>query len=489
MFKINWKSKKFYITTSIAYVNSEPHIGFALESIQSDVLARYYRQQGYKVFFQTGTDEHGAKIQKAAEDNKKDTKDFVDELSFKFKGLKEALNLSWDNFARTSDQKVHWPVVWDIWEKLLKSGDLYKKKYGGYYCIGCEAFKTGKDIVDGKCMIHKKELEFIEEENWFFKLSKYTQEIEDLIKKDKLKIIPESKKNEILSLLKGGLEDVSFSRSKKSVQWGIPVLNDDTQVMYVWADALNNYISGYGGIGEWKKHPADVHMIGKDISRFHAALWPAMLLSAKLPLPKKIFIHGFVTSGGEKMSKSLGNIIDPYELVKKYGTDPVRYYLLREIPSYEDGDFSYEKFEERYNGDLANGLGNFAARVSTLASKEHMISGSISKEVERKINEIEKNAEEKIKEFKFNEALAIIWELIQFGDKYVNENKPWEKSLSLEEKNKILFDLISILNKVAVLLSPYLPQSADIISNAIKKNRRGFTVDKVQLLFPRIDNK
>ncbi len=487
MFKINWKVKKFYITTSIAYVNSEPHIGFALESIQSDVLARYYRQQGYKVFFQTGTDEHGAKIQKAAEDNKKDTKDFVDELSFKFKGLKEPLNLSWDNFSRTSDQKVHWPVVWDIWEKLLKSGDLYKKKYGGYYCIGCEAFKTGKDIVDGKCIIHKKELEFIEEENWFFKLSKYTKAIEDLIKKDKLEIIPESKKNEILSLLNSGLDDISFSRSKKSVQWGIPVLNDDTQVMYVWVDALNNYISGYGGIREWKNHPADVHMIGKDISRFHAALWPAMLLSAKLPLPKKIFIHGFITSGGEKMSKSLGNIIDPYELVKKYGTDPVRYYLLREIPSYEDGDFSYEKFEERYNGDLANGLGNFAARVSTLASKEPVISGSISKEVERKISEIEKNAEEKIKEFKFNEALAIIWELIQFGDKYVNENKPWEKSLGVEQKNKILFDLISILNKVTVLLSPYLPQSAEIISNAIKKNRKGFSVEKVQLLFPRIE--
>lgn len=482
------KSKEFYITTSIAYVNSEPHIGFALESVQADVLARYYRQLGYKVFFQTGTDEHGIKIQRTAEAEHITPQEFTDKLTEKYKGLKDTLNLSWDNFIRTTDQKKHWPVVWEIWDKLLASEDLYKKKYGGYYCIGCESFKTGKDIVDGKCTIHKKELEFIEEENWFFKLSKYTKEIELKIKNNELRIVPESRRNEILSLLKEGLEDVSFSRSKRSVQWGIPVLNDDTQVMYVWADALTNYISGYGGIGEWEKHSADVHMIGKDISRFHAAIWPAILLSCKLPLPKNIFIHGFITSNGEKMSKSMGNVIDPYELVKKYTVDPVRYYLLREIPSSGDGDFSYEKFEERYNGDLANGLGNFAARVSTLASKEAEISGKISKEVSEKIKDIKKIVEQKTKEFKFNEALASVWDLIQFGDRYVNENKPWDKALDVKTKNNIIFNLVFILKETGVLLAPYLPKTSELILDSIKTEKNNFVVKKIQNLFPRIEN-
>jgi len=494
-------SKKFYITTSIAYVNSEPHIGFALESVQADVLARYYRQLGREVFFLTGTDEHGSKIQRTAEADHKDTQEFVDELSEKFKGLKGALNLSWDNFIRTTDQKNHWPVAQEIWNKLFDAGDLYKKKYGGYYCVGCESFKTGKDIVDGKCVIHKKDLEFIEDENWFFKLLKYTKEIEKKIKSDELKIIPETRKNEILSLLKEGLEDVSFSRSKKHLEWGIPVPNDDSQVMYVWADALTNYISGYGlnakaspdhsksdlrGIKEWKKHPADVHMIGKDISRFHTAIWPAMLLSGNLPLPKSIFVHGFITSNGEKMSKSMGNVIDPYELAKKYGTDPVRYYLLREIPSSEDGDFSYEKFEERYNGDLANGLGNFAARVSTLASKEAEISGKISKEVKEKIDDVEKMVKQKIEDFKFNEALASVWDLIKFGDRYVNENKPWAKDLPKEKKEEVLYDLVSILGKTAELLVPFLPETAGKILAAIRSEKGKFLVKRADNLFPRI---
>ncbi|MDO8442925.1 MAG: methionine--tRNA ligase [bacterium] len=486
MFKDLFGAKKFYITTSIAYVNSEPHIGFALESVQADVLARYYRQLGREVFFLTGTDEHGSKIQRTAEANHKDPQEFVDGLSEKFKGLKGALNLSWDNFIRTTDQKNHWPVAQEIWNKLFDAGDLYKKKYGGYYCVGCESFKTGKDIVDGKCVVHKKDLEFIEDENWFFKLSKYTKEIEKKIKSDELKIIPETRKNEILSLLKEGLEDVSFSRSKRHLEWGIPVPNDDSQVMYVWADALANYISGYGGTDKWKKHPADVHMIGKDISRFHTAIWPGMLLSCGLPLPKNIFVHGFITSNGEKMSKSLGNVIDPYELAKKYGIDPVRYYLLREISSSEDGDFSYEKFEERYNGDLANGLGNFAARVSTLASREPEISGKISKEVKEKINEVEKTVEQKIGDFKFNEALASVWDLIQFGDRYVNENKPWVKDLSEEKRKEVLYNLASILKKTAELLVPFLPATAEKISDAIQLKRDGFIVKKIENLFPRL---
>jgi methionyl-tRNA synthetase len=487
MFKnIFTKPKKFYITTSIAYVNSEPHIGFALESVQADVLARYYRGQGIDVFFQTGTDEHGSKIQRTAEAAKKSPQEFVDGLSEKYKGLKGILNLSWDNFIRTTDREIHWPVAIEIWNRLFDAGDIYKKKYSGYYCVGCESFKTGKDIVDGKCVIHKRGLEFIEEENWFFKLSKYNKEIEKKIKNDELKIIPETRKNEILSLLKEGLEDVSFSRSKRFVEWGIPVPNDDSQVMYVWADALSNYISGYGGIKEWEKHPADVHMIGKDISRFHAAIWPGMLLSCGLLLPKNIFIHGFVTSGGEKMSKSMGNVIDPYELVKKYETDRVRYYLLREIPSAEDGDFSYDKFEERYNGDLANGLGNFAARVSTMASKETEICGKISKEVKEKIDEVERAVQQKIEAFKFNEVLAAVWDLIQFGDRYVNENKPWAKDMPKEKREEVLYDLVFILEKTAGLLASFLPETSGKISAAIRSEKGKFLVKRADNLFPRI---
>jgi methionyl-tRNA synthetase len=476
------KDKKFYITTSIAYVNSEPHIGYALELIQADVLARYYRQRGRDVFFQTGTDEHGSKIQRAAEVSKKSPQEFVDGLSEKFKGLKPLLDLSWNNFIRTTDKKNHWPVAQAVWLRILASGDLYKKKYSGYYCVGCEAFKTGRDIVDGKCITHKKDLEFIEEENWFFRLSKYTKEVESLIKKDKLKIVPETRKNEILALAREGFEDVSFSRSKKHLKWGIPVPDDDSQVMYVWADALTNYISGYGGIEKWEEHPSDVHMIGKDISRFHAALWPAMLISAKLSLPKNIFIHGFITSGGEKMSKSLGNIIDPYELIKKYGIDPVRYYLLREISSSGDGDFSYEKFEERYNGDLANGLGNFAARVLTLASKEGGLSGKSKKDIENFINLTNKNTEN----FKFDVALNEIWNLIHYGDGYLNLTKPWSKDLPEAKRKEVIYDLVFMLKTISELLVPFLPETAKKISEAIEIKEGEFIAKKIDNLFPRL---
>jgi methionyl-tRNA synthetase len=476
------ESRKFYITTSIAYVNSDPHIGFALESVEADVLARYYRGLGNEVFFQTGTDEHGIKIQRAAEIAKKNPQEFVDELSEKFKGLKKELNLSWDNFLRTTDKKIHWPVVQEIWRRFEESGDLYKKKYSGYYCAGCESFKTERDIIDGKCIIHKTVLELVEEENWFFKLSKYSKEIESKIKNDELRIIPETRKNEILSLLKEGLEDVSFSRSKKYLEWGIPVPGDDGQIMYVWADALTNYISGYGGIENWKEHPADIHVLGKDILRFHAAIWPAMLLSAKLPLPKTIFVHGFITANGEKMSKSLGNVIDPYELVRKYGTDAVRYYLLREIPSSEDGDFSYEKFEERYNGDLANGIGNFAARVLTLASKEGKLSAVSVKGLEEYTHSVKENMDN----FRFDLALNAVWSFIHFGDGYLNQTKPWGKELPENKRKEDLYKLLFILKTAAEQLAPFLPQTAEKIIGAIKQDGDGLIADRIENLFPRI---
>ena len=374
-------SSKYYITTAIDYVNAKPHIGHALEKIQADVLARFHRIKGEDVWFLTGTDEHGATNVRAAEKAGKEIKDFVNENSEKFRELKKVLNLSWNDFIRTSDQKRHWPGAQKLWLKLVEAGDIYKKKYKGLYCVGHEAFVTEKDLVDGKCRDHQKAPEVIEEENYFFRLAKYSKEIESRIRNNELRILPETRKNEILSFIESGLEDVSFSRPHKDLSWGIPVPNDPEHTMYVWCDALANYITavGYGNqqpksafsadsgaspaesqiigsqpnnqqqFGYW--WPADLHIIGKDILRFHAAIWPGMLLSAGLPLPKSIFVHGFVTVEGQKMSKTIGNVIDPVELVKKYGTNTVRYFLLREIPSGEDGDFSYKKLEERYNGD------------------------------------------------------------------------------------------------------------------------------------------
>ncbi|PJB98939.1 MAG: methionine--tRNA ligase, partial [Candidatus Nealsonbacteria bacterium CG_4_9_14_0_8_um_filter_36_17] len=365
------KNKKFYITTSIAYTNTPPHIGYALELIQADVLARYHRILGKKVFFLTGTDEHGQKVVKAAEEAEKEPKEFTDKITARFKLLTKVLNLSNTDFIRTTDEKRHWPVAREVWLKLKENGDIYKKNYKGLYCVGCEAFITKKDLINGKCKIHQKEPEVVEEENYFFRLSKYSKQIKEIIKKDNVKIIPEERKNEMLNFVSQGLEDVSFSRPRKDLKWGIPVPDDNSQTIYVWADALINYISAldYPNGENFKKYwPADVHCLGKDILRFHSTIWLGMLLSLGLELPKNIFVHGFITSNGQKMSKSLGNVIDPFELVKKYGTDAVRYFLLREITPTEDGDFTYEKFEARYNSDLASGLGNLVARVLTLAT-------------------------------------------------------------------------------------------------------------------------
>lgn len=485
--------EKFYVTTSIAYVNAPPHIGFALESLQADVLARYHRQRGADSFFLTGTDEHGAKIAKVAEVSGKTPKEVVDENAVKFKELKSALNLSWDNFVRTSDQKLHWPVAQEIWRRLEKNGDLYRKSYEGLYCVGHEAFVTQKDLVDGKCSDHQKEPELIKEENWFFKLSKYTKNIESKIKAGDFKIVPESRKNEILALLGEGLEDVSFSRPSKDLSWGVPVPGDDTQTMYVWADALSNYISGYGlpgqgGIKKWEEHPADVHVIGKDILRFHAAIWPGMLISAGLPLPKLLFVHGHILSGGQKMSKSLGNVVDPFELVNKYGTDSVRYFLLREIPSLGDGDFSYEKFEERYNGDLANGIGNFAARVLTLGSQlGELKSQPIEQSVAEEIEKVKEECSQKLADFRLHEALGALWGLVHFGDRYVNAKKPWDKAVSEDDKRQAIYNALVILDNVSALLMPFLPETSEKITKAIKSEKESVKTEKISNLFPRLE--
>ena len=479
------KSKKFYITTSIPYTNAAPHIGFALEAIQADVLARYHRLSGDDTFFLTGTDEHGIKTLRAAREVGKGPKEFADEVSEKFRKLNKVLNISNDDFIRTTDEKKHLPAVQKLWEKLKENGDIYKKKYKGFYCSGCEAFIPEKDLINGKCPIHLKELELVEEENYFFRLSKYANQIKKAIENNELKIIPETRKNETISLMNRGLEDVSFSRAKDKY-WGFEVPGDASQVFYVWLDALPNYISAVGyyeNSKQFKKYwPADVHCLGKDIMRFHTIFWPAMLLSAGLPLPKIIFVHGFITVDNQKMSKSLGNVIDPFELVKKYGTDAVRYYLLREIPPTDDGDFTYEKFEKRYNADLASGIGNLVARVRKLGENGFKIQKS---KIEERIKETKKKYKECLENFKFNEALKSIWDLVGFCDKYINDEKPWENK---ENSLQVIGDLIVVLQSISELLEAFLPETSQRISKEfeIDKKTGKFKNKKSTSLFPRI---
>jgi len=473
--------KKFYITTSIAYTNMLPHLGFALELIQADVLARYHRISGDDVFFLTGTDEHGKKVAEAARKENKSPLEFSSQIAARFRKLAETLNASNDSFIRTTDKKRHWPVVKRVWAGLRRRGDIYKKEYKGLYCVGCEAFITEKDLKEGKCAIHYKEPEKVEEENYFFRLSRYSKEIEKSIKKNKIKIIPESRKNEMLSFIRQGLKDVSFSRPRKNLKWGISVPNDDNQTIYCWADALTNYLSG--APGRW---PADIQCIGKDIQKFHCLIWPGMLFSLGLELPKIIFVHGFITIGGQKMSKSLGNIIDPFNLVEKYGTDSVRYFLLREIPPTEDGDFTYEKFEARYNSDLAKGLGNLTARVVTLAKKlkaqglKRKITAQNLK-FKRATNKTWKNYHKALREFKFNEALIAIWELISFCDRYIEKERPWsfDSAQDKEKINEVIGNLLFAVNEIAELLKPFMPGTSAKILKQLKTKEN-------QPLFPRL---
>jgi methionyl-tRNA synthetase len=478
--------KKFYIPTSIVYTNQRPHIGFALELVQADVLARYHRLLDEEVLFSTGTDQHGTKNAQSAEEAGKTPERFTEEIATEVKRLTEVLNLSNDDFIQTTDKKRHYPAVEKVWLRLKENGDIYKKKYKGLYCIGCEAFITEKDLINWKCPIHERTPEAIEEENYFFRLSKYQNQLEKIIRAEKIKIVPESRKAELLSFITQGLEDVSCSRPKEKLEWGIPVPDDKTQTVYVWLEALVNYLSvlDYAANGDkFKKFwSPDVHCIGKDIFvRFHGSLWPAMLLALGLPLPKIIFVHGFITVGGQKMSKSLGNVIDPFELVKKYGTDAVRYFLLREASPFEDLDFTYEKFEKRYNSDLAAGLGNLVARVITLAARSNSkFQIPNSKQIpnlkfQTIINKTWKNWKKALDNFKFNEALISIWDLISFCDGYIEKERPWEKS---NKQLSIINDLLSVLANISQFLQPFLPETSEKILKQIKTK-------KPEILFPR----
>ncbi len=475
--------KKFYITTAIAYANAAPHIGHALEYIQADAIARYHRKKE-DVWFLTGTDEHGDKINRVALSSEKTAKVFVDEIAKIFKALKKDLNLSYDDFIRTTDKKKHWPGVYAIWNKLLKRGDIYLKNYQGLYCVGCEKFLTEKDLnEEGNCPIHKKKPELVEEQNYFFRLSRYEGKIRELIESGKMDVKPAATRSEILSFLNQGLEDISFSRSKKTVPWGIPVKDSD-QTIYVWGDALVNYISaiGYGRDEETFKRlwPAEVHLIGKDIARFHAVIWPAMLLSAGLKTPKKIFTHGYITVDGEKMSKSIGNVISAFEPAKKYGIDPLRYYVLREIPSDGDGDFSYDRLTERYERDLARGLGNFVSRTLNLINGEKIdVSKAPSKEVRDEVKRMRARVEKGFDEFRLHEALSAVFDFIKAGDIYVNDKQPWKN-----KSVKISRDLLAYLEHIGEYIEPFMPETSKKIKSALKYKEDFCTPKKIDPLFP-----
>lgn len=490
---------KFYITTAIDYVNAKPHIGHTLEKVQADAIARYHRLQGEDVFFLTGTDDHGFKIAQTAKEQKKPVEKFADINSQSFQKLWKALNISNDYFIRTTNEKRHWPTVRKVWRTLEKNGDLYKKEYSGLYCVGHEAFITQKDLKNGKCQDHDKEPELVQEENYFFKLSKYTKQIKKSIKSGELKIVPDSRRNEILKLLEKGLEDISFSRLRKNLTWGIPVPGDKAQTIYVWADALPNYISSLGwGTSQnslFKKYwPCDVHVIGKDILRFHAAIWPAILLSLRLPLPKVLLAHGFISAEGRKMSKTIGNVVDPTEIIAKYGADALRWYLLSEIPAFNDGDYSEAKFQERYNADLASGVGNFLARIVGLGER-HLTSplkSQISDRTKREIDKAWKTYDEAIQSFNFQDATKTIQYLIAFGDKRISDIKLWELVQKDDTRFKTeISDLASLLAYVAWMLLPIMPESANQIFKqlGIKPDTKiiwRFKMKRSASLFPRI---
>lgn len=476
--------KKFYLTAAIPYVNSAPHIGHALEYVQADVIKRFKKIQGYEVTLLSGGDENSLKNVQAAEKAKESVQEFVDRNNILFKKLTENLNAEFDIWQKGSAPN-HYKSSQKLWELCEKSGDIYKKTYTGLYCVGCELFYEKSELNEnGECFEHPgKKLEEVSEENYFFKLSKYQNKILELLEKDKIKIIPAYRKTEAINFIKLGLEDISISRTNaRAKNWGVPVPNDPNQKMYVWFDALNIYQSGVGFGWDEEKYkrlwPADLHVIGKGILRFHAVYWPAFLLSAGLALPKSILVHGYFTVNGQKMSKTLGNVIDPNEMIKKYGVDAIRYYLLREIPPTSDGDFSENRLKEVYNADLANGLGNLVSRVAKLAENANFKQVKNQKHV-LDITEYEKA----LNEYRFDDSIKFIWGIVDELNKYVDENKPWELAKNNDPRLKdVLAHLIDGILEISELLLPLLPQSSEKIREQFSRSQ----IKSSFSLFPRI---
>ncbi len=477
--------KNFYITTTLPYVNAAPHIGFALEIVQADALARYHKELlGEEVFFNTGTDEHGLKIYRKALEEGKNPQAYTDEYAPKFDKLKSALNLSYTHFVRTTDRH-HVHAAQELWKRCATRGDIYKKSYRGLYCVGDEMFLKDSDLVEGKCPNHPTmdPIE-VEEENYFFKLSAYREKLLEHLSKNET-IIPERRRREAIQFVENGLDDFSVSREKQRLSWGVPVPGDETQVMYVWFDALTNYISTLGwpedAEGSYKKfweNGVVVQTAGKDQIRFQSIMWQAMLMSAGVKTTDTVVYHGHIISGGQKMSKSVGNVIDPFEIVEKYGTDALRYWLLREAPTFEDGDFTLDRFKESYNANLANGLGNLVSRVITMASTNGVKTpGSGGLENDPALVPFWKCLDA----FEIKKAADYVWQRIADADKKIDETKPFKLvKENPEGAKKILEELLAEVDKIAFMLKPLLPETSEKITGALQHP------ESVQPLFPRI---
>ncbi|HUP26518.1 MAG TPA: methionine--tRNA ligase [Candidatus Limnocylindrales bacterium] len=474
----------YLVTTSLPYVNGDPHIGFAMELVQADVLARSARALKKSVLFTTGTDEHGGKIAEKAKEAGLEPKAFADQVSEAFREVAKSLNISNDRFIRTTDVG-HEQRAQLIWQALKK--DIYKGNYTGWYCTGCEAFVTEAVAKDNKgvCPNHNKPYEKIEEENYFFKLSAYAPQIQQHIQNGSFRVIPATKKHEILNVIKDGLEDISISRPKDKISWGIPVPGDNNQVMYVWFEALMNYITvlGYPEYEDFKKFwPANVQVIGKDILRFHAAIWPGILLGLGLPLPKTLYVHGFITVADQKMSKSLGNVLHPKEIIEEYGTDAFRYYFLRHVPSYEDGDFNWDRLHAAYNNELANELGNVVQRTTAMITQYQ--NGIVGSTPEAEHDQAQ--YWEALESCHFDRALDEIWEQVRGLNQYIDEQKPWEinKKGDADHLREVLAYQVSCLLEIAQMLEPFMPDTAQKITHIFAE---GVVRPLDGTLFPRKD--
>lgn len=455
-------TQRRYITTAIDYPNAAPHMGHVLEKVLADALARWHRLQGAEVRFQIGTDEHGTKIAQTAKREGVTPQELVDRNVPKFEELYRRLGISYDNFVRTTDRARHWPTVQALWQRLQEAGALEQRRYTGLYCSGCERFVTKKDLVEGKCPDHALAPQEVTETNWFFKLKGKEDALKALLA-GSYRIIPESRAEETLQLLERGLEDVSFSRPKTTLDWGIPVPGDDAQVMYVWCDALTNYISGIGLLtdhaeAQWWDSATVTHVIGKDIARFHALIWPAMLQYAGIRTPDELLIHGFVTSEGQKMSKSLGNVVNPAEVVDKYGVDALRFFLCHEIPVGNDGDFSAKRFGEIYQAKLGNQLGNLLNRVLVMLAKEGgQLDLQNTWEVQGSWNTYRQHfADSSL------QGVQTAIELSALGNVRFNELKPW--TLEGPLRVQTLSEFAELLRHCALMLLPFIPGTAQKIS-------------------------
>ncbi|MFH1170674.1 MAG: methionine--tRNA ligase [Candidatus Vogelbacteria bacterium] len=484
---------KIYLTTTLPYVNADPHIGFALEIVEADILARHYRLLGHEVFFNTGTDEHGAKIYRSAAAAGKEPQAYVDEYAGRFQKLKTTLDLSYDHFSRTTNP-VHISATQEFWRRCREAGDIYKKNYRVKYCVGCELEKTDSELDNGRCLLHpNNEVEIREEENYFFRFSKYQERLLKLYGKSDFHlevglpsfVIPPSRLNEIREFVSRGLQDFSISRLTAKMPWGILVPDDPAHTMYVWFDALVNYISAIGWPSDLKNFeewwPA-IQFAGKDNLRQQAAMWPAMLMSAGLPPPKQIMIHGFITSAGQKMSKSLGNVIDPIKLVEEYGTDAVRYFLARHAQPFEDTDVTLDKFKEVYNANLANGLGNLVSRIMKLAS-DHL-SAPISMPrvtLDTKGYPLDSLIGKYLKRYEFNQAMDVIWQKIGELDWIIQRDEPYKTvKTDLAKGREQIISLVRSLGEIADCLIPFMPATSATITDLIHQNHA-----PVQPLFPR----